>query len=524
MPLIHSKSPKAFEKNLKTEMSAGKPQKQALAIAYSLKRRAPKKMAHGGPVELSAKLESRPEPEYTYASTAEEARNKLRKGLRDAGWLDNPSVHELEHSRSVSEGEPERSNFHSDDMTNIDEAHDSTEFDMEKERSTDPEHINADHDEDIADAKHMAEGGFPTDAEAALAQYKKPSTHKIDEEYLIEHTGPKTAHVRHKGKIIDTVHPDDARRVIEEHRRSLKMAEGGYIGEQQVESDSERAERKPEHTKNMLYAEGGETDDIDKWISRQGSKKPRGVHTEIMPSDPGTSDAGSYLKGYGHNVETAKELHRRKLEEMRSMPKPNLYASGGPVERDFVSEGESTIDNARTPEEFDMEIEASTDPEHINADHDEDIQDAKHMAEGGRAELEDDTHETDTMTSPDLLEEDRRRLHMAEGGEAESQMDEDNEGIHQDLADEVLARRHLARRAAQNDDQANLASNAREWDNENDELDYDALKKENYSEAKAIDFEQPRESNEDSPRHEPMDIDDRDIVAAARRRIKKQVR
>ena len=38
MPLIKSKSEKAFKKNVKAEMKAGKPQKQSLAIAYSVKR------------------------------------------------------------------------------------------------------------------------------------------------------------------------------------------------------------------------------------------------------------------------------------------------------------------------------------------------------------------------------------------------------------------------------------------------------------------------------------------------------
>jgi hypothetical protein len=38
MPLKHSSSKKAFESNLKAEMNAGKEQKQALAIAYSIKR------------------------------------------------------------------------------------------------------------------------------------------------------------------------------------------------------------------------------------------------------------------------------------------------------------------------------------------------------------------------------------------------------------------------------------------------------------------------------------------------------
>ena len=35
MPLISGKSKNAFSSNIETEMSAGKPQKQAVAIAYS---------------------------------------------------------------------------------------------------------------------------------------------------------------------------------------------------------------------------------------------------------------------------------------------------------------------------------------------------------------------------------------------------------------------------------------------------------------------------------------------------------
>ena len=43
MPLSISPSKKAFEKNIKAEVKAGKPIKQALAIAYSVKRKAKKK-------------------------------------------------------------------------------------------------------------------------------------------------------------------------------------------------------------------------------------------------------------------------------------------------------------------------------------------------------------------------------------------------------------------------------------------------------------------------------------------------
>jgi len=40
MPLTKSKSKKAVGANIKTEMAAGKPQKQAVAIALDVQRRA----------------------------------------------------------------------------------------------------------------------------------------------------------------------------------------------------------------------------------------------------------------------------------------------------------------------------------------------------------------------------------------------------------------------------------------------------------------------------------------------------
>jgi hypothetical protein len=42
MPLVKSSSPKAFRSNVKAEVAAGKPVKQAVAIAYSVKREAVK--------------------------------------------------------------------------------------------------------------------------------------------------------------------------------------------------------------------------------------------------------------------------------------------------------------------------------------------------------------------------------------------------------------------------------------------------------------------------------------------------
>lgn len=41
MPLVKSKSQEAFRKNVAAEVKSGKPVKQAVAIAYSVKRAAP---------------------------------------------------------------------------------------------------------------------------------------------------------------------------------------------------------------------------------------------------------------------------------------------------------------------------------------------------------------------------------------------------------------------------------------------------------------------------------------------------
>lgn len=53
MPLIKSKSPEAFKSNVKAEIAAGKPPKQAVAIAYDVKRRS--KKAGGGEIKSSGR-------------------------------------------------------------------------------------------------------------------------------------------------------------------------------------------------------------------------------------------------------------------------------------------------------------------------------------------------------------------------------------------------------------------------------------------------------------------------------------
>jgi hypothetical protein len=46
VPLVKSATPKAFKANVRREVSAGRPVKQAVAIAFSVKRRSRAKSAH----------------------------------------------------------------------------------------------------------------------------------------------------------------------------------------------------------------------------------------------------------------------------------------------------------------------------------------------------------------------------------------------------------------------------------------------------------------------------------------------
>ena len=77
MPLIKSKSKEAFGKNIATEIRAGKPPKQAAAIAYSVQRSA-KKIAKGGDPRLSV---SRGEklPTSQGAGLTEKGRQKFNR-------------------------------------------------------------------------------------------------------------------------------------------------------------------------------------------------------------------------------------------------------------------------------------------------------------------------------------------------------------------------------------------------------------------------------------------------------------
>ena len=89
MPLVKSKSKEAFSKNVKAEIKAGKPQKQAVAIAYSVKRSVGKKS--GGLWDnIHAKQER--------------IKNGSGEHMRKPGSKGAPTTYDLAHSQSKKNG------------------------------------------------------------------------------------------------------------------------------------------------------------------------------------------------------------------------------------------------------------------------------------------------------------------------------------------------------------------------------------------------------------------------------------
>lgn len=109
MPLIQGKSKKSLSKNIEAEMHAGKGQKQALAIAFSVQRKNKKKYAHGGethvnesPTEEGMKsIRKAFGPKAKYYDGGEVLRADDSEDSREMAMLDDESI-----SHSADEPHP----------------------------------------------------------------------------------------------------------------------------------------------------------------------------------------------------------------------------------------------------------------------------------------------------------------------------------------------------------------------------------------------------------------------------------
>ena len=132
MPLKHGKSEKSFKENIKTEIKHGKPQKQAVAIAYAVRRKAQHKAkggmqhcAHGGPAHCAHGC-------YAEGGEVEHLGDKMHEGIQN-----------LKEAYKYSKEHPQEP------------AHDK---ELKKEHEEHPS-ISLEDAEKFKKAAHFAEGG-----------------------------------------------------------------------------------------------------------------------------------------------------------------------------------------------------------------------------------------------------------------------------------------------------------------------------------------------------------------------------
>lgn len=250
MPLKKSGSPEAFKSNLKAEMKAGKPQKQALAIAYSTKRQAMKnKKAKGGAIEETGDDKSAysgSECPDCYAEggkcmahggdvqhLAEGGRVKDKRELRTKG--DDPN-HELEASKE----ETERSEFGYGEMSEAASMH---ERDAPSAHGAEAS-LSA---EIMRDRKRR--GTSKTQGHAEAPQGNVKDLDNADGEGIVDtkkarhSAGPKHGHVPHDDTPSRSK-PTSTMEDLYERDDSLRMSQGGMtpIASESYEDDSEMNE------------------------------------------------------------------------------------------------------------------------------------------------------------------------------------------------------------------------------------------------------------------------------------------
>jgi len=162
MPLIKKPSKKAFEHNIKAEMHSGKPQDQALAIAYSIqKHNKKKKLAAGGEVEEDKELIIEP------ASDEEVGAKKLKvEPVSDQEMEDVMKKKKMAHGGIADEygAKPEMREHPSPEARKPDD-HRLPEEEYMSDQFDDADHVAKHVYSSIADkilarsAKKFAEGG-----------------------------------------------------------------------------------------------------------------------------------------------------------------------------------------------------------------------------------------------------------------------------------------------------------------------------------------------------------------------------
>jgi hypothetical protein len=425
MPLSQGKSKKAFSKNVATEMNAGKPMKQSLAIAYSVKKAnsKKKKMAEGG----SVRDEKRPMPDDLHDDKVMANQNRGNKAAKDDSWTDRSTVVQAQSNNG---------------------------------RTVKP----------IKQPKMVPSNAF--------------SVRMRDEEADLQDSAG--------------VNDGPQRQPLERDNEEGPDRQGDEVPDMQ---DEHSTHRKP-------YAKGGMIDDMD-----HPSKH------DMQPDDSGIQEKERHDESDLEAMEAPSEdegaMDAHKDDEM------DQDASG-----DDVPDMEHEHSNGRKPYAFGGSIDDEAEEEH----HDSIAAAIMARRERMHAEIDSGAHDMDSAVK------------MAEGGNVSNSDKIINRNIKRS-SDPELAKKNIKdfqesankkpKKYAEGGDihshdsiysddssQADLSRNADEDANEEDQLSFNALRKENYNESEGLaKLDSPRDSNEYGDDREDESENKHDKISAIRARM-----
>ena|ERR1700677_53721 len=434
MPLMKSRSKKAFEHNVKAEMHAGKPQPQSLAIAYSVKRKAPKrKMAEGGDPTISAANERRPMPDNQYADSDQMRRNKGNKAPGQDSWTDNPTIKQAQKPSITALSQPRmvesgviRTKMRSDEHDLMDRLPPSSPKDQP---STDYNEMDA-----------RKQGDDLSDKSKEHSTKKKPYNEDVEN--------------------------DDTK----DQAEADMYAKGGEVEDSDYDHPMEEAVDFPD---DLFHDEEHLEDSED-------PSEDEGAAAAIMRNERGPNRQGPKVPDMAaqHN----------------SGRKP--YYMGGPA----VKEDHPHLMFEDDQDNMDMDDELN--PAHggwSEDDSEETMPVDEYMAEGGRAGGEEDSWDDnghDDSISAAIMAR-RNRLHA-----------------------EVASGAHDLDSAARYADggEVDLSINHDEEPNNEDQMSFEALKKENYNSSN-LDVENPRDSAQMGDEEERDSEDRNDMVSKIHRKM-----
>jgi hypothetical protein len=404
MPLEKGKSKKAFEHNIETEMKHGKPQDQALAIAYSVKRKAGKKkrMAEGGTVKSedappSAKHESRPMPKRMDDSG---------KAPKNDQWLDQPTVAQARKPSRTPLSEPGM-----------------VSSSIIKPRGIDA--LGRLKDEE----RHMQSSMAP-------ASPKEQPSKAMDE-----------MDAKKKGPSVPALH-------------MKRMAEGGMINDKV----------------SMRAAEQDEDPSMSPLDGEQDSKQPSDDYMAGYM-------AGRYAQGGQVDTELDTQIARPDMGHGAIIWKPGK-AEGGMIERGDLDKAQSEAQDEESKMQSEHEAQHESENPPRQPMKAKMVDEDSMYAEGGDIDLDEMEDEKHSSIAAAIMAKRDKKLKMAEGGEVD------------------------------------LSRNADEDPNEEDQMSFEALKKENYSESPGLhELDYDADSGNPGDKREEDEENEHDMIGSIRRKM-----